>query len=202
MSKALLVLDVQNDFYEDGSLPVKEASKINPVINGLMESDEYDFIIASQDWHPADHKSYAVNQGEEPFTPFDNGKGIGPILWPVHCQMGTRGAAFHEDINTIHFDYIIRKGTDPEVDSYSMFRENNGFNLGMDSLLRGLNIDEVDTCGLALDYCVRDSTLDAVKFGFKTNLIINASRGVEANPGDVDKTLEAFRKAGVVIKEY
>lgn len=201
MNKALLVVDVQNDFYETGALPVKNAGKINPVINKLMEDEGYKIILASQDWHPADHKSYALNQGKEPFSVFDNQKGIGPILWPVHCQQNTSGAQFHDDIHTEHFDYIIRKGTHPHVDSYSLFKENNGTDLGISSLLKGLNIYELDICGLALDYCVKYTIHDALKMGFKTNLILNATAGVEANEGDVERTLDEFRKLGVVFKE-
>jgi nicotinamidase/pyrazinamidase len=201
MHKALLVVDVQNDFYETGSLPVKDASRINPVINKTMEHRSYKAILASQDWHPANHESFAVNQGKEPFSTFDNGKGIGPVLWPVHCQQGTHGAEFHKDINTENFDYIVRKGTHPHVDSYSIFKENNGADLGIASLLKELDIYELDICGLALDYCVRYTVLDALFFGFKINLIINATKGVEAQKGDVKKTLEEFKKAGVRFKE-
>lgn len=201
MNKALLVVDVQNDFYETGTLPVKNASKINPVINKLMEDKGYNTILASQDWHPANHESFAINQGKDPFSVFDNQKGIGPILWPVHCQQNTHGADFHSDIHTERFDCIIRKGTHPHVDSYSIFKENNGTDLGIACLLKGLNICELDVCGLALDYCVKYTVQDALKMGFKTNLILNATAGVEANMGDVEKTLKNFRNLGVVLKE-
>lgn len=201
MHKALLVVDVQNDFYETGSLPVQDASWINPVINKIMEHRSYKAILASQDWHPANHESFAVNQGKEPFSSFDNGKGIGPVLWPVHCQQGTQGAEFHKDINTENFDYIVRKGTHPHVDSYSIFKENNGADLGIASLLKELDIYELDICGLALDYCVRYTVHDALFFGFKINLIINATKGVEAQKGDVKQTLEEFKRAGVRFKE-
>jgi len=201
MNKALLVVDVQNDFYETGSLPVKQASQINPVINRMMKHTHYKAILASQDWHPADHESFAVNQGKEPFTAFDNEKGIGPVLWPVHCQQGTFGAQFHQDIHTENFDYIVRKGTHPHVDSYSIFKENNGADLGIASLLKELDIYELDICGLALDYCVRYTVHDALFFGFKINLIMNATKGVEANPGDIKRTMEEFKRCGVVFKE-
>lgn len=199
MSRALLVVDLQNDFYEDGALPVPEASRINVRVNGLLESGDYKVIVASQDWHPENHKSFAVNQGKDPYTPFNNGKGIGPLLWPVHCQQGTPGAEFHREIKTEYFNYIIRKGTDPEVDSYSAFRENNGTDLGLAALLKGLDITEVDVCGLALDYCVRFSALDAVSAGFKTRLILTATRGVGANSNDIDDALKEMKEAGILI---
>ena len=199
MGKALLAIDLQNDFYEEGKLPVADAGKINPVVNQLLSSSQYDVIVASQDWHPAQHQSYAVNMGRAAYTPFDNGKGIGPVLWPVHCKQGTKGAEFHPEIATEYFDYIIRKGTNPEVDSYSAFRENNGTTTGLAGLLKALTITEVDLCGLALDYCVKYSALDAVKAGFKTKIILNATRGVASKPDDIDQTLQELTAAGVKV---
>jgi nicotinamidase/pyrazinamidase len=201
MRKALIVVDVQNDFYETGSLPVSGASQINEAINRAMRDSVYEAIVAGQDWHPSNHMSFAVNHGKEPFTPFDNKKGIGPVLWPVHCQQGTHGAAFHTNIETNRFDYIIRKGTHPHVDSYSIFRENDGTELGTDGLLRALGIEELDICGLALDYCLKYTVHDALLAGFKINVIINGTKGVEANIGDVQRTIEEFRRAGVELIE-
>ncbi len=201
MRKALLVVDVQNDFYETGALPVSDASKINVVINRAMKDPVYRVIVASQDWHPSNHMSFASNHGKEPFTPFDNGKGIGPVLWPVHCQQGTRGAEFHPDIESWRFDYIVRKGTHPHVDSYSIFRENDGTQLGTDGLLKSLEIEELDICGLALDYCLKYTVHDALITGFKTNVIINGTKGVETNKGEVQRTIDEFKKAGVELIE-
>ena len=200
MRKALLVVDVQNDFYETGSLPVKGASRINEVINRAMRDPVYT-ILAGQDWHPYNHMSFAANHGKEPFTPFDNKKGIGPVLWPVHCLQGTPGAEFHPDIESNRFDYIVRKGIHPEVDSYSIFRENDGRDLGTAGLLKALGIEELDICGLALDYCLKYTVHDALSAGFKIKVIINGTKGVEASEGDVQRTLDEFMSAGVKLIE-
>lgn len=198
MSKALLVIDVQNDFYEDGALAVPEASKINMEINERMHTGGYEVIVASQDWHPSDHKSFAVNSGKKPFTPYDKEEGLGPLLWPVHCQQGTEGAEFHPQINTDYFNLILRKGTNREIDSYSAFQENDGTDLGLTSYLKGLHVTEVDICGLALDYCVKYTALDAAS-KFKTNLLRAATRGVGAEPGDIENTINELKNAGVNI---
>lgn len=201
MPRALLVVDAQNDFYEEGALPVPGASEINPEVNKLLKSGKFDLIVASQDWHPENHLSFAKNHGKEPYTPFSNERGIGPLLWPVHCQQGTTGAEFHPEIQSRYFNLIIRKGTNPEVDSYSAFTENDGTDLGLAAFFKGLGINSIDVCGLALDYCVKFTALDAVKHGFTTNLILAATRGVNAQPGDVDRALAEMKNAGVRIIE-
>ncbi|MCK8825800.1 bifunctional nicotinamidase/pyrazinamidase [Fuchsiella alkaliacetigena] len=201
MNKALLVIDVQNDFYSQGSLPVPDAEEINVVINKLLASEDYKLVVASQDWHPQEHLSFAVNLDREPFARYSNEQGIGPLLWPVHCRQGSQGAEFHPEINSENFDYIIRKGTDLEVDSYSAFRENNGKDLGLAALLKGLGIEEIDVCGLALDFCVKFTALDGIEAGFKVNLLEKATKGVGANPGDIYQALEELEEAGVNIKE-
>ena len=201
MRKALLVVDVQNDFYETGALPVNDSSKINTVVNRTLKDPVYKVIVASQDWHPSNHMSFAVNHGKDPFTPFDNGKGIGPVLWPVHCQQGSHGAEFHQDIESWRFDYIVRKGTHRHVDSYSIFKENDGTQLGTDGLLKALGTEELDICGLALDYCLKYTVHDALLAGFKINVIINGTKGVEANQGDIQRTIEEFKSAGVELIE-
>ncbi len=201
-AKALLCVDLQYDFYEEGSLAVPGASEINPHINDLLKrKKEYKVIVASQDWHPSDHLSFAVNHNKEPFTPPDTDKeGLGSVLWPVHCQQGTRGAEIHDDIDDDKFDMILRKGQLKEVDSYSAFRDNNGRDLGLSSFLAGLNIDQIDLVGLALDVCVYYTACDALKEGFKINLIRPASKGVNASEGDVEKALNDMKNRGVNIK--
>jgi nicotinamidase/pyrazinamidase len=200
MSKALLVVDVQNDFYPGGTLAVPKADKINSKINSLMEKDEYDKVIGTQDWHPKNHKSFASSHDKEPFSKYES-KGIGSVLWPDHCLQQTRGAEFHADIKTVNFDLIIRKGYNPEIDSYSAFQENDGTDLGLASYLKGLNIDDVDIVGLALDVCVKYTAEDAVKNGFETNIILEGSKGIEQNQNKIKEILNEMKKKGINIKE-
>jgi len=195
MAKALLVVDVQNDFYEGGALAVPEASQINDTVNELMESEEYKVIAASQDWHPESHLSFASAHNKQPFSEYSDKKGLGPVLWPDHCVQNSKGAEFNTSINTENFDYIIRKGTDREVDSYSAFQDNDGSSLGLAGLLKSLDIEEVDIVGLAFDFCVKYTAQDSAENGFKTNIILDGTRAV--NPDQNKKTKEDLKNAGV-----
>ncbi|MEC9490794.1 MAG: bifunctional nicotinamidase/pyrazinamidase [Halanaerobiales bacterium] len=198
MAKALLVVDLQNDFYEEGALAVPDASEINQKVNQLLESDNYKIVVASQDWHPGTHLSFASSHNEEPFTEYSNDQGLGPVLWPDHCVQLTEGAEFNSEIKTENFDYILRKGTDVEVDSYSAFQDNDGSDLGLTGLLKSLEIEEVDIVGLAFDVCVKYSAQDSAKNGFKTNVILEATRAV--NPDQADQVKKELKEAGVNFK--
>jgi nicotinamidase/pyrazinamidase len=198
MAEALLVVDLQNDFYEEGALAVPNASEINETVNQLLESGDYDVVVASQDWHPASHLSFASNHNQEPFTPYSDQEGLGPVLWPDHCVQLTEGAEFNSEIKTEHFDYIIRKGTDPEVDSYSAFQDNDGSDLGLAGLLQSLGVEEIDIVGLAFDYCVKYTAQDSAKNGFETNVFLAGTRAVE--PEKDDKTKADLKAAGVNFK--
>ena len=198
MAKALLAVDLQNDFYEEGALAVPDASKINKRVNQQLDSEEYKVIIASQDWHPETHLSFASNHNREAFTPYSDEKGLGPVLWPDHCVQKSSGAEFNSAINTENFDYILRKGTDKEVDSYSAFQDNDGSDLGLAGLLRSLDIEEVDIVGLAFDYCVKYTAQDGVKNGFTTNIILEATNPV--NPDEEDEIKAELKEAGVNFK--
>ncbi len=200
MSKALLVVDVQNDFYSGGALAVPEADKINPKINSLLVKDEYKKVIGTQDWHPKNHKSFASTHDKEPFSEYE-AEGIGPILWPDHCVQQTKGAKFNNEIYTKNFDLIIRKGYNPEIDSYSAFQENDGTSLGLAFYLKGLNIDEVDIVGLALDVCVKYTAEDALKNGFETNIILEGSKGIEQDSNKFKEILNNMKEKGINIKE-
>lgn len=201
-TKALLCVDLQYDFYEEGALAVPEASTINPHVNELLQrNEEYKVIVASQDWHPSDHLSFAVNHGKKPFSSLEKEKeGLGPVLWPVHCQQGTRGAEIHDEIYSDKFDMILRKGQLKKVDSYSAFRDNNGRDLGLSAFLAGLNIQEIDLVGLALDVCVYYTACDARREGFNVNLIRSGTKGVNASEGDVKEALNNMEDRGVNIK--
>jgi nicotinamidase/pyrazinamidase len=195
MAKALLVVDLQNDFYEEGALAVPNASKINQKVNELLESDEYKVIVASQDWHPAEHLSFASNHNRAPFSPYSDQDGLGPVLWPDHCVQQTEGAEFNSAIKTENFDYILRKGTEVEVDSYSAFQDNDGSDLGLTGLLNSLGVEEVDIVGLAFDYCVKYTAQDSVKKGFKTNIILAGTKAVK--PEEDEQTKSDLKNAGV-----
>jgi nicotinamidase/pyrazinamidase len=195
MAKALLVVDVQNDFYEGGALAVANASQINDKVNELLKSDQYKLIAASQDWHPESHLSFASAHNKQPFSEFSDQEGLGPVLWPDHCVQNSKGAEFNTSIDTEYFDYIIRKGTDKEVDSYSAFQDNDGSSLGLAGLLKSLDIDEVDIVGLAFDFCVKYTAQDSAKNGFKTNVILDGTRAV--NPDQDEKTKEDLKNVGV-----
>jgi len=202
MKIALLCVDLQNDFYEDGALPVEGASEINFQVNKLLTSGDFAAVAASQDWHPQEHKSFASNHGREPFTPYQGeSEGLGPVLWPDHCVQGSKGAEFHPEISTEYFDLIIRKGQLSGVDSYSAFRDNDGRELGLAGYFKDLGIGKIQVVGLALDVCVLYTVLDALKYGFEVELIRSASRGVEAQPGDIAAALEKMKEKGAVIRE-
>ncbi|MFN2364761.1 MAG: bifunctional nicotinamidase/pyrazinamidase [Halarsenatibacteraceae bacterium] len=202
MSEALICVDLQSDFYEDGSLPVAGASKINPPINRILKEGEFTTIVASQDWHPEDHASFASNHNKEPFTPYQgNLEGLGEVLWPDHCVQGTKGADFHQEIETDKFDLIIRKGQNPEVDSYSAFRDNDGTDLGLAAYLKGLDIEKIVLVGLALDVCVFYTALDGIRAGFEVEFILEASKGVNAAENDVKNAITKMQEKGVKVKE-
>ncbi len=198
--KALVVIDVQNDFCPGGALAVNDGDKIVPVINGIM--DKFDTVIGTQDWHPQSHLSFAsVHKGKNIYDQM-NANGIMQTLWPDHCVQGTRGADFHKDINSIKFNCIIRKGTDPSIDSYSAFLENDKRKeTGLHGYLNALGIKNVYLCGLATDYCVYFSAMDSVKYGFNTAVLINACRGINVPEGSIDKCVKEMKSAGIRIIE-
>ena len=197
---ALIVIDVQNDFCPGGSLPVPAGDDVIPVINRLM--DRFNRVIATRDWHPRGHGSFASSHpGKKPFEAGILGP-IEQILWPDHCVAGTPGADFHRDLCTDRFSMILHKGMNPSIDSYSAFRENDHkTNTGLEGYLRNLGIDAVYLCGLATDYCVFFSAMDAVEMGFKVCVIIDGCAGIDVPPGTVSDRINTMRSAGVSILE-
>ena len=196
--RALIVVDLQNDFMPGGPLGVPGATEVIPLTNSLME--RFDLVIATQDWHPPDHGSFAANHDSR--SPYDvvDLHGLSQVLWPVHCVQNTPGADFVEGLNTERFSAVIRKGTDPTVDSYSGFADNgNRIRTGLAGLLQERGVTEVFVCGVATDYCVRFTAQDAASAGFSVTLIEDAARGVGITPDDVPNALAALREAGVTI---
>lgn len=193
MKKALLIVDVQNDFLPGGSLAVANGNEIIPIINSIQS--KFDFIVATQDWHPANHKSFAANhENQIPFNVI-NLNGLEQVLWPVHCVQGSVGSAFSKDLNTDKVSAIIRKGMDVETDSYSGFFDNRKQNnTGLLGLLRDKNIQEVYVCGLAADYCVYFTAKDAAENGFKTFYIEDTVRAIsEDNYKQAKKKLQKLQ---------
>ena len=198
MKKALILVDIQNDFIQGGTLAVDRGDEVIEIANRAMKY--FDNNIATQDWHPADHKSFSSqHKGKNPGE-FIELNGLPQILWPDHCVMGTRGAEFAPGLDTGTITKIIRKGMNKEVDSYSGFFDNaHGHATGLEDYLRLQGINTLYIVGLATDYCVKYTALDARKLGFNTNLIIEGVRGVELEPGDCDAAIEEMKKAGVKV---
>ena len=196
--KTLIVIDVQNDFMPGGALAVPEGDKIVPLINSLK--DKFDLVIATQDWHPEGHASFASSH--EGSKEFDVIKldGLDQVLWPDHCVQNSSGAEFHNDLNTEVFETIFRKGTNPKIDSYSGFYDNAHLkSTGLTGYLREKQATELYFTGLAADYCVYFSLKDALDEGFECILIEDATRPLDAEKFEEVK-IEILRKGGKIIK--
>ena len=196
--KALIIADVQNDFCPGGPLAVPEGDLVIPVINRLQP--HFDLVVAMQDWHPADHGSFAANHPGRAVGEVIELGGLTQILWPVHCVQDTPGAEFHPGLDRSHVAKVFRKGTDPEIDSYSGFFDNgHRKSTGLGDYLKGQGVDEVYVCGLATDYCVKFTALDAAGLGFATWCIEDASRGVNLKRDDVAQAIEHMRAQGIRV---
>ncbi len=196
--KALIIVDMQNDFCPGGALPVRDGNMIVPVINDLMKT--FDLVVATQDWHPKDHGSFASNHGKK-LGEMIVLNGQDQILWSDHCVQGTPGAEFVKGLDERMIAKVFQKGMDKGVDSYSGFFDNGHKNAtGLGDYLKQQKVAEVHVVGLATDYCVKFTALDAVGLGFKTFLITDACKGVNLSDGDVQRAIAKMAKAGVVIQ--
>ncbi|MCL2645748.1 MAG: bifunctional nicotinamidase/pyrazinamidase [Phycisphaerales bacterium] len=174
--KALILVDIQNDFLPGGALAVPRGNEVIAVANQLME--KFELVIATQDWHPANHVSFA--------------------LWPVHCVQGSSGAELAAELNIKKIKTVIQKGTDATLDSYSGFFDNeHRKTTGLHEILQHHGVNEIYVMGLATDYCVKFTALDARQLGYTVKLVTDGCRGVELNPGDVEKSLAEMKAAGV-----
>ena len=199
MKKALILVDVQNDFCEGGALAVPEANSIIPYINLLLEENQYDEIILTQDWHPSNHKSFASNNGKNVGETITLNGGS-QFMWPDHCIQGTFGAEFHRDLNREKVTHIIQKGKNVEIDSYSGFQDNNHFvKTGLEDYLKYHDIQLVEIVGLALDYCVKFTAIDAFNAGFITCLHFNGTKAVNVKLDSAKNTIYDLVEKGITI---
>lgn len=200
--KALILVDIQNDFCPGGNLAVKDGDKIIPLVNQLQKQKDYDLIIATQDFHPKNHKSFASNNSGKSVGDLVELNGQVQVMWPDHCVQGSIGAEFHKDLDMNKIVKIFKKGTNPEVDSYSGFFDNDHkSSTGLGEYLKSKNILMVDVVGLALDYCVKATAMDANNLGFITTVIVPATRAVNLNVDDDLKAIAELKKSGVLIYE-
>ncbi|MBY6155386.1 bifunctional nicotinamidase/pyrazinamidase [Vannielia litorea] len=194
---ALIVIDVQNDFCPGGALAVEGGDQIVKGINDLMS--DFPAVVLTQDWHPEGHSSFATSHpGNEPFSMID--MPYGPqVLWPDHCIQGSEGAEFHEGLDTTRADLIVRKGYNPRIDSYSAFFENDHTTpTGLEGYLRTRGIEKLTMVGLATDYCVNFSAVDAAKLGFTVTVRTDLCRAIDLD-GSLKAAMEGMRGAGVVV---
>lgn len=194
--KALLLVDIQNDFLPGGALAVPDGDQVVPVANRLMP--QFEQVVATQDWHPANHGSFASQHPGRSVGEVVEFNGLPQILWPDHCVQDTRGAAFPDGLQDGRISRVIRKGTDPAVDSYSGFFDNGRRKAtGLGEYFRDTGVRELYIVGLATDYCVKATALDARQLGFEVSLVLDGVRGVELNPGDCQRALDEMATAGV-----
>lgn len=196
--KALILVDLQNDFVPGGALPVPQGDQVVAICNAMQGS--FELIVATQDWHPANHGSFAANHAGRKIGEVIEFNGLPQVLWPVHCMQNTSGAAFVPSLDTRRFERVFQKGTDPGIDSYSGFFDNgHRRSTGLGEYLKSKGVTDVFIAGLATDYCVKFTALDARQLGFGTHLVVDACRGVNLQPGDVERAIDEMRGAGVVV---
>ncbi len=197
-NNALIITDIQLDFCPGGALAVNEGDRIIPVVNAI--APKFDKIIATQDWHPDTHLSFAANHpGKKIYEMVDLG-GVPQVLWPAHCVQGSQGADFHPDLDLRPVDLVIRKGQNPGIDSYSAFMENDKkTRTGLDGYLKGLGITQLFFTGLATDYCVFYSAMDAAGLGFEVFVVLDACRGVDVPEDNVQRAKSVMKRNGITL---
>ena len=195
---ALILVDLQNDFMPGGALPVPHGNEVIPIANEMQP--RFDLVVATKDWHPADHGSFAANHpGKKPGDRIIL-DGIEQILWPVHCVRNTHGAEFASSFDATRIAHIFHKGTERNIDSYSTFFDNaHRRHTGLAHYLEKRGIKDIYLMGLALDYCVKYSALDARHLGLNTYVIVDGCRGIDLAPGDIARALAEIKSAGAVL---
>jgi nicotinamidase/pyrazinamidase len=196
--RALILVDLQNDFVEGGALAVPDGRLVVPVANEIQP--RFEIVVATQDWHPANHGSFAANHPGHEIGSQIELNGLPQVLWPVHCVQQTLGADFVSDLDQSRWGAVFKKGIDPAIDSYSGFFDNGHRKVtGLGDYLKEKRVAEIYVMGLATDYCVKFTALDGIHLGFKTYLIEDGCRGVNLQQGDVDNAIAEMRAAGVGI---
>lgn len=196
--KALIMVDLQNDFCKGGRLEVPAGDEVIPLANQLQSS--FDIVIGTKDWHPQDHMSFASNHPGYHVGDLIEVNNLKQILWPDHCVQESKGSQVHPLLNTSRVQKWIFKGTDKTIDSYSAFFDNAHLRAtGLGDYLKSLGVEEIYILGLATDYCVKFTCLDGIKLGFKVYVIEDACRGVELREGDVARALKEMEEVGVEI---
>jgi len=196
--RALILVDIQNDFLPGGALAVPQGDEVVPVANALAE--RFEIVVATQDWHPADHASFAAEHPGRAIGEVVDLDGLAQVLWPVHCVQGSAGADFAAGLDRARWAAVFPKGTERTVDSYSGFFDNGRRgDTGLAAWLTARGVDEVFVMGLATDYCVKATALDAAALGFATRLVLEGCRGVELAPGDIARATAAMKEVGVLI---
>ena len=195
---ALIIVDVQNDFLPGGALAVPRGDEVIPVVNGV--SAKFELVVATQDWHPADHGSFAAQHPGRKQGDVIELNGLQQILWPAHCVQQTPGAAFAAGLDMTRVARVFQKGTDRGIDSYSGFFDNGRRRAtGLGDYLKEQGVGSVYVLGLATDYCVKFTALDAAGLGFRTLLIEDGCRAVELHAGDAARAVEEMRSAGISV---
>lgn len=196
--EALLLIDIQNDFLKDGALEVPQGNAVIPIANRLLSQFHHRF--ATQDWHPANHGSFATEHPEHQLFEVIEFNGLPQVLWPKHCVQGSFGAEFHPDLHHESIDYVVQKGLDCTVDSYSGFFDNGGRNPSqLHDLLQQEQITTLYICGLATDYCVKFTVLDALRLGYNVFLVVDGCRGVNQQLNDSADAIQEMENAGAEL---
>jgi len=197
---ALIIVDLQPDFMPGGNLPVDGGNEIIDDINDLIPL--FKTVVGTQDWHPKGHKSFAsAHDGKQPYDLFE-APGLGPVLWPDHCIQGSFSADFHPNLSVDEITLILRKGIHHNIDSYSVFLENDKeTETGLSGYLKSRGVKRVFMCGLALDYCVFYSAMDGINFGFEVFVISDLTRAVDSPPGHLERALSTMKEIGVKFIE-
>lgn len=196
--QALLLVDLQNDFLPGGALPVPDGGAVIPIANRVMA--RFDTVVASQDWHPENHRSFAAQHANHQVGETVDLNGCQQVLWPVHCVQGSHGAAFAATLNTDRITRVVQKGTDQEIDSYSAFFDNDHLKqTELHDYLRSMEVDALTVLGLATDYCVKFTVLDALALSYQVSVVVDGIRGVDLREGDSATALQEMSAAGAMM---